>query len=295
MDTCIFDKPLGINLINNTQFQFGPPTLTPFNILCKLEASILRDVNIRVFVLHSFRHPHSRMQQINTPLNRLTISREVSAVNTRCSLLIVALTILCLFPSYLPAEALNPVPKETISGKIKTSRGFAWKYAYDIVFTGEQIIVSVGINLVTAGVTKVELDRVTPAWRKGIEDYWSSKYALSQSGNRYPIIVKVGFRGPRFHHDVIVRPGKGHSDELNWHLRNSPELAAHEFGHMLGAFDEYEKGALDPDHPLLDNTSIMTGSPRGGKTYPRHYARILGWFEEKSGLGEITLQPYSGD
>ncbi|MCP3868709.1 MAG: hypothetical protein GY703_11565 [Gammaproteobacteria bacterium] len=192
----------------------------------------------------------------------------------------------------MPTSARSAAEPERIQGQITTPSGFSWKYAYDIRLTEKRVVISVAINPVPAGVSKVELDRVVPIWKVGIERYWSRRYQLVPTAEtRLPIEVEANFRAPVYHHDVIVRPGKGHSDELNWHLQNSPELAAHEFGHMLGLFDEYEGGAQDPVQPVLDKTSIMTRSPTGGATQPRHYRRILGWFEEKAGLSEVKIEP----
>ena len=89
-------------------------------------------------------------------------------------------------------------------------------------------------------------------------------------------------KGPVFHHEVIVKPGGGRSDELNWNIMDSEQIVAHEFGHMLGAFDEYKGGATDPKRQSVDASSIMTSNPETGKVYPRHFEVVREWFTERT-------------
>lgn len=171
--------------------------------------------------------------------------------------------------------------------------GFAWYYGYDIRLKDNELVVSVGINLIPArGVTRPEIERVKPFWEEGIEQIWSEKFALETiSGQRYPVVVDVSFKGPEFHHDVIVRPGSGGgTDELNWNILDSPERVAHEFGHMIGLFDEYERGALAPQNAVIDSGSIMTSNPgKGAMTHARHYEPFRRWFVGKTMMSNVRI------
>ncbi len=184
-------------------------------------------------------------------------------------------------------------PSEMIRGREKTLNGFAWSYGYDIKVEENKLVVRVAINLVPArGVTRLELDRVMPKWKKGIERIWSNKFALETStGTLYPILIKVSFNSAKFHHNVIVRPGSGRADELNWNIMDSPGLAAHEFGHMLGLFDEYKGGAVRKQEMVFDGTSVMTNNRTDGITKPRHYRKIQAWFADNMGLSDVSLVP----
>jgi hypothetical protein len=186
------------------------------------------------------------------------------------------------------------IPPETITGRLSARNGFSWRYSYDISFSENAVLVNVAINLIPAdGVTKLDIDRVKPLWEEGIEEIWNNKFSLeTKAGQRFPIIVDVMFHGHRFHHDVIVHPGGGRSDELNWNIMDTPAIAAHEFGHMIGLFDEYRGGALAPKTGIIDKTSIMTSKPTGeGMTFERHYTRFRQWFAEKSRLSNISVVP----
>ncbi|MCF6205065.1 MAG: hypothetical protein L3J59_15585, partial [Methylococcaceae bacterium] len=83
--------------------------------------------------------------------------------------------------------------------------------------------------------------------------------------------------------------GKGYSDELNWNLRDTGQIVAHEFGHMLGAFDEYKRGANDPDNPINDKSSIMASNPKIGESYGRHFNKIQGWFLTKKKISQAKI------
>ncbi len=188
----------------------------------------------------------------------------------------------------------NPVENtfETITGRKITNSGFAWKYGYDMGIQNGDLIVKVSVNLIPAGgVTVRELERVKSSWQEGIERIWSRRFSLeTSSGKQYPIIIDVSFRGPRFHHDVIVRPGSGRSDALNWNVQDSPELVSHEFGHMIGIFDEYYKGALEPQDATIDPASIMTSNPgEGAATRVRHYEPFRRWFVSKTKMSNVRI------
>jgi hypothetical protein len=194
----------------------------------------------------------------------------------------------------VPAERYpDPViPLESVAGRKEAANKFAWNYGYDIKVANRQVIVRVAINLVPAkGVARPDLDRVKPVWEEGIERVWSNKYALRTNDERqYPIVIDVSFRGPGFHHDVIVRPGSGRTDELNWNIDDSPEIVAHEFGHMLGFYDEYEKGALAPHDAVIDPGSIMASNPaEGAATFERHYEPFRQWFAGKTKMSNVRI------
>lgn len=182
--------------------------------------------------------------------------------------------------------------RETITGRREASNGFTWNYRYDVVLKQSALIVKVGINTIPAqGLNRFDLDRVKPAWEKGIERIWSHRFALETSeGRRYPIIVDVSFKGPRFHHDVIVRPGSGRTDELNWNVLDSLALVSHEFGHMIGMYDEYHKGALAPQGAIIDPASIMTSNPAGDAApHARHYEPFRSWFVSKTMMSNVRI------
>ncbi len=185
-----------------------------------------------------------------------------------------------LFDGNLPEE----LKQETLTGRKQSSDKFSWPYGYDIALKDQAIQITVAINFVpAAGVNIPYLNQVKQTWEVGIESIWSNHFAVTlPSGLQFPIFVDAVFRGPDFHHDIIVRPGKGGSDTLNWNITDTPAVAAHEFGHILGVYDEYTGGALSPKTNLVDTASIMTSNPKKGQVYARHYLDILDWFKTRT-------------
>jgi hypothetical protein len=222
--------------------------------------------------------------KINNIMNNF-VNRRLFIVLISGFLFFIADAHVC-FPAYI-----DSVPNETFSDRVTGRNGFSWNSGYDIELKDGTLFVHVAVNLIPVySVTKLELDRVIPSWKAGIERIWSGKFALeAPSGQRYPIVMSVTFKGRRFHHEVIVRRGRGRTDELNWNLLDSPEIVAHEFGHIVGAFDEYRRGATAPQREIIDSSSIMTGNPAGGLTYARHYEIFRLWFIKKTGMNDVSL------
>jgi hypothetical protein len=186
-------------------------------------------------------------------------------------------------------------PAETVEARKTGANGFVWTQAFDAEVVGEAVRLRVRTRLIPArGVTRPQLERVQASWKRGVEETWSRRFALeTPGGERYRVELELDFVGPRFHHEVVVRPGRGRADQLHWRLAGGVELAAHEVGHMLGAFDEYPGGALDPRQPLLEGASIMALDPAGGAVRARHLEAVRAWFEARTGRSArvVSLLP----
>lgn len=67
-------------------------------------------------------------------------------------------------------------------------------------------------------------------------------------------------------------------------------VRAHEFGHLIGMYDEYEAGACDPARLFTKTDSVM-GS--GQAVYARFYEEFQKWFDgkAKSVVGDTKLLP----
>lgn len=182
---------------------------------------------------------------------------------------------------------------ETVSGRETSGKNYSWGYGFDAELSDHVVNVRILIDWIpVGGVTRPQLDRAKDVWLAGIDRVWNGRYALvTQDGRRYPIVITADGGGSSFHHEVIVWPaGRGRrTDELNWSLSAGPEVAAHEIGHMIGAFDEYEGGATGPDWKGFEK-NIMTSRP-GGAAQPRHFEKIRRWFMGKTGLSDVSIEP----
>lgn len=165
-----------------------------------------------------------------------------------------------------------------------------WRSAFDVRATQHLVTVTVTVKLIPIDVRQVKVDKIKHAWRSSIEQVWSKQFALKiGSAPPVPIHVAVNFIGPVFNHRVRVRSTTPVSDQLNWSIRASPQSIAHEFGHMLGAFDEYAGGGLHPTRPILDKQSIMTSRPRTGQARARHFWLIRDTIAQQLGREDVTI------
>ncbi len=190
------------------------------------------------------------------------------------------------------SDVVTYLPMERVMEEYTGDNGFSWKSGYEIGLDKGNVIVRVAINLVPAkGVKKMELTRAKKIWKDGIERIWSEKFALKTASNKYyPIIVNVRFKGADLQHDVIVRPGAGRTDELNWNILDSQELVAHEFGHMLGLYDEYKGGTLNQNTAIIDSMGIMGANPgQEALTRTRYYEPFRRWFMERTKMENVMI------
>lgn len=145
---------------------------------------------------------------------------------------------------------------------------FIWTVAYDLVFDGFSLDV----------ITRIDLTGDMPAtaileqWETGIESLWNGFALQSTSGSLIPIIVDVQFvdDGNGEHYDVEIVDGAGRTNMLTWYLDTAwgpayyDEIAAHEYGHMIGNFDEYPGGATYAEYTT--SNTLMSDLSHNMKT-----------------------------
>ncbi|HYG87876.1 MAG TPA: hypothetical protein VD978_16590 [Azospirillum sp.] len=148
---------------------------------------------------------------------------------------------------------------------------------YALSFDGSAFTVQTKIHL-----TGDDPGATRQVWESGIEGIWSNKYSLSDGSGRYPIRVDVQFVNSGQDYDVAVHNTDGRGDMQNWYLATAwgpsyqDELAAHEYGHMLGAFDEYAGGAT-----YLGRTSTGTIMSDLGPTVTSSYFSSVDSYAEQ--------------
>lgn len=188
--------------------------------------------------------------------------------------------------------------------------------------------VRIGVDIQLAGDVP---DFIKPIWEAGIEDAWSRKFDLVLGGQDYPIVVDANFvdSNPNYIVNVFNTAGQyvgqpcseletlGRSNALNWNvtpvkcgvflgppwvgIQDDPamsgRLVAHEFGHLLGLYDEYVGGGIDPSvdpsllcdingsrtQPYCDGLMAMHWS---GQVLESYFGRIL-----SPAFGSVVLAP----
>jgi hypothetical protein len=194
------------------------------------------------------------------------------------------------------AGLIDDISVENINYQIN-SGVFGWQASYDIEFTNQDLIIDVDIFLTgdDAGPT---LENI---WETGIENLWSNTFDIFDGSFYYDTVFNIDWLDTQAlaDHTVNVHNGNGNVNLANWYtgnpsgwgFHNQGRIAAHEFGHMIGLFDEYVGGALDPSG-LIRHDSIM-----GKKlTLPQedHFDDFTDWLKLNSGSNLISLEPDTG-
>ena len=90
-----------------------------------------------------------------------------------------------------------------------------------------------------------------------------------------PLRISLIFGPQDAHHTVIVKRRRAGNDMLAWPLFPVPGMIVHEFGHMIGAYDEYPGGGTDPKNPVIDPHSVMAVGGTGRGPAKRHFWHVL--------------------
>jgi hypothetical protein len=121
--------------------------------------------------------------------------------------------------------------------------------------------------------------RTLPGWSAKCKSAWSNKFDLRRDGCasskdaccRYSVTASVSFTAvaTRQEHTIVLAVNNGRSNAGAWSLGDTrPGLAPHEFGHHLGAPDEYPGGVgidttvnTDGATQGIDTSSLMGSVP----------------------------------
>jgi hypothetical protein len=74
-----------------------------------------------------------------------------------------------------------------------------------------------------------------------------------------------------------------------YHVGTPDFVRAHEFGHLIGMYDEYPQGACDPARLYTDEPTSIKNA--GTRVSSRHVKDYVDWFKKKAEptLGEMIL------
>jgi hypothetical protein len=225
-----------------------------------------------------------------------------------------------LVQAYVPPALLAP---EQVVAVRTGSNGVSWTSKYDLSFANGQVKVGVDIQLVDMNGNPLAAPPMLPAprlnnsdgcgllltciWEKGIEGIWSNRFNVVDQNLTYPLLFDVNFVSSGQDFNTKVNPATPCSSRMSaWCLDNpggwgneyQDEVAAHEFGHMLGLYDEYFGGTVDPTVPV---SSLCTSGGQAfcnslmadfGPTLDRYYESILANLE--LGLGRNLSLAFAG-
>jgi hypothetical protein len=164
-----------------------------------------------------------------------------------------------------------------ITSERRSATRHVWRTGVAIARRGDHAVATVPIRLLPdVSIPDGALRTPVAAWEATIEAAWSDRVALRVDGMApLPLRIDVVFDPPADPVTrVIVLPGSGPADLGAWRLQNPAAVAAHEVGHLLGAWDEYEGGAQDPASPVVDLNHVMGRETTSTTPHPRSYAPL---------------------
>lgn len=122
-----------------------------------------------------------------------------------------------------------------------------------------------------------DYEKKKKAWLKNIHDVWDKKFKLYHkdcTGNapafcEWDLTVQVNWSagaGDKLVYAIWAAEWE-RSNASDWYLTEKRlGVAAHECGHLLGAYDEYTGGAIHPTTKKIEDNSIMGQNLTTGKT-----------------------------
>lgn len=197
------------------------------------------------------------------------------------------------------------VPHQTAYGSVPGS----WDIQYTRTFDGTNVEVDVQLQFDWAltNLTQAQQQNQATTWASEIESWWNKKYSILKDDLFWFGIVfdvtldgyDIGQGGKEYDQRVVVHPDSGRADMGNWYLKDSAQTSAHEFGHMLGFYDEYWGGGLDTSklaadgQPITDYRYLMGADPNtlpgGGGMKQAYYLPFMNWLDS---LDEDPTQRY---
>lgn len=179
-------------------------------------------------------------------------------------------------------DAYTIPPSPTVYGP------FDWTAKYVRSFDGTKFEKDVQVNFQfdpALGWNAAQKAAFITSAQNSVSGLWNNRMAITDlsSGAIFPIEFKLTIDGP-FDQTVTVRAGAGATDMTNWYAADvfdaveKNSVMAHEFGHMVGLFDEYLKGAIDSiSSPTLTDTGMMGFGARSlyPEFFPRYFEQFL--------------------
>lgn len=212
------------------------------------------------------------------------------------NLSIVLMLVASIGVSVAHAALIKNIGVESVSYNVR-SGFFGWRAQYDISFIDQDLVIDVDVFLLgdDAGSTLKNI------WQQGIENIWGHTFDIFDGRFYYDTVFNVEWldTAAGADHTVNVHNGNGSVNLAHWYTgnpsgwgyKNQDRIVAHEFGHMLGLFDEYFGGALNADGLIRDD-NIM-----GRKlTLPEedHFDAFTDWLSVNSGNRALSLVADSG-
>ena len=188
-------------------------------------------------------------------------------------------------------EARTEVMSDAPPGFEAWNGTYAWRARFRTVVDQRACRVTVTIKVRLVGTIT---DAQKTAWENAIEADWSNVFKLCcrccRCRNGYAIVANIEFVTSG--EDQVVNVGNSTTNMGNWG-RNDTTAVSHEFGHMLGALDEYYTVDGTPwGLPFQTGAGIMNNPSEG--PLARHYGLVEQAVEAELGTS-CTVRPVAAN
>jgi len=166
------------------------------------------------------------------------------------------------------------------------------------------VFIHINLSIEASGTTPAakradaaKVKALAASWKKGIQKIWDKTACLKPTKkgkcwecegknesccecDRIDLRIRPIFYLPGSHlgssvqdQDVNVKQGNGRANMTTWYSTDNGQVAAHEFGHMMGVYDEYADPAV-PGRTLHNDGSIMASVAANAKAKKRHFKKL---------------------
>jgi hypothetical protein len=263
---------------------------------------------------------HNRNDQNNitdagrdVPKDRLSAGRPARRQDLRQAGVFLVALLLCAVFSLAPLGQAAPYNTGTqnVSGTRTTpqygdtnlvdnagNRGpfgpYGWSYSYTRSFDGTRLTKDVEIKFQFDTNFVGNQGAYISGAIAAVGGIWNNKFLIRDTANNttFPLVFNLTTNGP-FNQTVQVHANQNREDMLNWGANSTAPTMAHEFGHMLGLYDEYIGGAVNQyPNPTLSNDGLMgLGALNANPVmYPRYYQQLLDYMNTLNPGGSFQLQ-----
>jgi hypothetical protein len=207
------------------------------------------------------------------------------------------------------------VYKKNFAGQfVRQNRHYEWEVCYEAKINQGRFVITRNIDFeLREGASPSQ--STLAAWKREIEGPLNEKFKLHRRNcNRQSTCDCTGRDGCcMFTIHIVCNWGPGHGKKVSLHKGANDsvwgtdrwwyshtwweEIAAvaktvraHEFGHLIGFYDEYPEGACDPERRYVDEDSLMGN---GSEIFDRHVREFADWFRRKAEpiVGALDIIP----
>jgi hypothetical protein len=135
---------------------------------------------------------------------------------------------------------------------------FGWTAAFEQTWSHIRVRIDLDPD---PAIPNATINALQATWQNGIVTTWSDRRGCGRPGeNPCPLTFEVLWVAGNAHHTVRVRQGPAQTNMTTWDTSDTGNVAAHEFGHMLGHPDEYSTATCPNRDPVNTGTVMDNNS-----------------------------------